>query len=266
MIKPILIEGRWIQDDDTNAIVINNDVLRSESDLTIGSSVTLNINGREQEWVIVGLVRSAFPQPSLYVNYDYYGRVTNEVDLGQVIIVKTKAGFTQKDVADRLSTAYRNGGYRIEETATVDQIRSSISLLFNIFIIVLLFMAVLLGIVGGLGLMGTMSINVIERLREIGVMRAIGASDKSVLRIVLLEGIIIGILSWLIGGVVALPLSKILTDQVGYLLLQAAPSYIFSIFGTGLWLFIVIILAIIASFLPARSASRVTVREVLSYE
>lgn len=265
MIAPTLLEGRWLRPEDTNAIVINNDVLRTE-DVAIGDTVTLKIDGRKREWVIVGLVRSSFPQPSLFINYDYFGRAVNQVGLGQVIIIRTEDGYTQPEVATSLEQMYRENGYRVEAVQTVDDLRTAISLFFNIVIIFLLFMALLLGVVGGLGLMGTMSINVIERLREIGVMRAIGASDRSVLRIVLIEGAIIGLLSWLIGGIIALPLSRLITIQVGLLLLQAPPSYIFSIWGTVAWLLIVIILAIVASFLPARSASQITVREVLSYE
>ncbi|MEZ4657587.1 MAG: hypothetical protein R2911_08450 [Caldilineaceae bacterium] len=86
------------------------------------------------------------------------------------------------------------------------------------------------------------------------------------LRIVLVEGVLIGLISWLIGGLIALPASRILTNVVGNSLLNANPNYIFSTNGALLWLVIVVILAGIASFLPARSASRLTVREVLSYE
>jgi putative ABC transport system permease protein len=154
----------------------------------------------------------------------------------------------------------------VQQMQTIAQLRTLIASIFNVIIVFLLFMALLLGIVGGLGLMGTMSINVIERTREIGVMRAIGASDGAVLRIVLLEGVIIGLISWIIGGLLALPASYFLTNTVGTILLQASPSYVFSISGTILWLFIVLVLAGIASFIPARSASKLTIREVLSYE
>ena len=97
-------------------------------------------------------------------------------------------------------------------------------------------------------------------------MRAIGASNNSVLRIVLVEGLIIGLISWAIGGLIALPASRFLTMTVGMVLLQAAPSYIFSVGGAILWLIIVLALAFMASYLPARHASQLTVREVLSYE
>ena len=98
-------------------------------------------------------------------------------------------------------------------------------------------------------------------------MRAIGASDTSVLRIVLLEGVIIGLLSWLHWWRShRLPASKLLTETVGNALLQAPPSYVFSTAGAMIWLGIVLVLAAIASFLPAWNASRMTVQEVLSYE
>jgi len=115
-------------------------------------------------------------------------------------------------------------------------------------------------------LMGTMSLNVLERTREIGVMRAIGASDGAVRQVFMVEGILIGMLSWLLGAGLALPLSKLLSDAVGMAFTKAPLSYIFSTNGVLLWLVVVVILASLASFLPARSASRLTVREVLAYE
>jgi putative ABC transport system permease protein len=127
-------------------------------------------------------------------------------------------------------------------------------------------MAFLLAVIGGLGLMGTMSINVLERTREIGVMRAIGASNKSVRRIFIVEGIIIGVISWLVGALLAMPISKVLSDLIGAQFLSAPLSYTFSLTGVIIWLGLVIVLATVASFLPAWNASRITVREVLAYE
>jgi putative ABC transport system permease protein len=145
-------------------------------------------------------------------------------------------------------------------------VREDVENTVNIIVSFLAIMAILIAIVGGLGLMGTMSINALERTREIGVMRAVGASDGSVVRVFLVEGIFIGALSWLIGAVLALPISKLLSDAVGVALTEAPLSYTFSTNGALLWLAIALILAAMASFLPARSASRLTVREVLAYE
>ena len=125
---------------------------------------------------------------------------------------------------------------------------------------------VLLALVGGLGLTGAMSINVLERTREIGVMRAVGASDSAILKIVLVEGITVGLISWLFGSLLAYPIGKFLSDTVGRELLEAPLNYRFASDWAIIWLFLIICIALFASFLPAWNASRLTVREVLAYE
>ncbi len=137
---------------------------------------------------------------------------------------------------------------------------------FDIIIYLLLAMGALIASVGALGLMGTMSTNVLERTREIGVMRAIGASDGAVLRIVVVEGVMIGMISWLIGAALAFPIGAGLSTAVGQVLFSTPLPYVFSVSGVVTWFVIVAILAGVASFLPAWNASRLTVREVLAYE
>jgi putative ABC transport system permease protein len=128
-------------------------------------------------------------------------------------------------------------------------------------------MAVLLAVVGGLGLMGTMSINVLERTREIGVLRAIGAGDWAILRLVLVEGVLIGLISWTIGAALSLPIGYLLNKGMEVAFGdEGLYTFVFAYEGVALWLAIVVGLAALASFLPARSASRMTIRDVLSYE
>ena len=114
--------------------------------------------------------------------------------------------------------------------------------------------------------MGTMSTNVLERTREIGVMRAIGATDGSVQQIVIVEGVFIGWISWLFGALLAFPVGALLATTVGKVLFQTTLPYTFSAGGLASWLLIVTVLAAVASFLPAWNASRLTVREVLAYQ
>ena len=268
MLNVTITDGRWLEKGDTNAVVINSDVLRNEDDIRVGDTITLNVEGKELDFEVVGIVRGLMSGPNMFINFDYYGRVTNAVDKAMVVFMQfdDRSPQNQMELGQALEESYRRSGFRVQQMQTIAQVRTMISGIFNVIILFLLFMALMLGIVGGLGLMGTMSINVIERTREIGVMRAIGASDGAVLRIVLLEGIIIGLISWIIGGLLALPASYFLAETVGNILLQASPSYVFSVSGAILWLFIVMVLAGIASFIPARSASRLTIREVLSYE
>ena len=127
-------------------------------------------------------------------------------------------------------------------------------------------MSVLIAMVGVLGLSGTMSMNIIERTREIGVMRAIGASDRDIASLVLVEGMLIGVISWILGTLLALPISYLLDYAVGVAFIQSPLNFVFQPTGCIIWLVGMLIIAAISSLAPARSASRLTVREVLAYE
>ena len=172
----------------------------------------------------------------------------------------------QKETAARLTDYFESQGLNVASTRSTSEEREQITYQFNLIVAFLSVMAILIAVVGALGLAGTMSINVLERSREIGVMRAIGASDGSVLRIFLVEGVLIGSLSWLIGGVLSLPISKLLSDVVGVSFVDAPLNYTFSTNGALLWLVLVIILAALSSWWPSWRASRLTVRDVLAYE
>jgi putative ABC transport system permease protein len=117
-----------------------------------------------------------------------------------------------------------------------------------------------------MGLAGTMSLNVLERVREIGVLRAIGASDGAVRRIVMAEGIAIGIMSAVLALVVTLPLSKLLSDGVGIAFGGEPLTFHFSLAGLLLWLALALLIAGVSSYLPARRAVGLPVREVLNYD
>ena len=165
-----------------------------------------------------------------------------------------------------MQAALDANGVAVDSVFTIERLRRITGGFFDAVVYLLLAMGFLIAAVGALGLMGTMSTNVLERTREIGVMRAIGASDGAVQRIVVVEGILIGLLSWLVGGALAYPVGALLSGAVGRVLFQASLPYTFSASGVFTWLAIVIVLAGVASFLPAWNASRLTVREVLAYE
>ena len=131
----------------------------------------------------------------------------------------------------------------------------------------LILMALLLAAVGGLGLTTTMSINMMERVREVGVLRAIGASNASVRRIVLAEGIAMAVISWIVGVAISIGLAPFLSAQLGLALIKIPLQYHYSLLvGAGVWFFILLAIAAVASLAPARNAVRLTVREVLAYE
>jgi putative ABC transport system permease protein len=274
MIQPVLLEGRWLRPDDTNALVLNTEVIKEETDVKVGDEIVLKIEGRKQTWRVVGLVQGIMTGRIAYANRSYFARVVHFTgrSYGMQFVGQPPAGISrsdatfQSDLAKRIKDYFDSRGMRVRATSTIASLRETIEYQFSIIVVFLVIMAVLIAAVGGLGLMGTMSINVLERTREIGVMRAVGASDGSVMKIFIVEGLFIGLLSWLVGAILAWPIGKLLSDAVGVAFLQAPLNYTFSIPGMLLWLAIVLVLAALASVLPAWNASRLTVREVLAYE
>ena len=268
MLRPKLLEGRWLLPEDESAIVLNTDVTRDEKDIHVGDEVTLKIEGHDKAFRVVGIVQSVLTGPIGYVNYPYLARTTNLVGrAGHVeVVTEQHDAASLAQIAAALEKHYERLGMRVTSTETTWQIRQRVNVQFNLIIIFLLIMAVLLALVGGLGLMGTMSLNVLERTREVGVLRAVGAADGAIRQIVIVEGLAIGVLSWLVSTLVALPLSMVMSNGVGRLLLQTPLSYAFSTKGAAIWLAVVVIIAVLASLLPARKASRVSVREALAYE
>ena len=135
-----------------------------------------------------------------------------------------------------------------------------------VILALLLIMAVLVGSVGALALASVISLNVMERSREIGIMRAIGASTNAVLRVVIVEGVVIGILSWLVAILVAPPLSVVIGDYAGWIFIRSGLENAFPPFPMVGWLGLIVLISIVASFYPAWSATRLTVSEVIAYE
>jgi len=268
LVHPTLADGRWLLPEDENAVVVNTYLLKDEPDVGVGDDIVLKIGEDELTWRVVGILSATPPAPMAYVNLPYFTQVTGGVGRSGVVFVVSKEHdvATQSRLALALEERFERLGYQVNWTQTSHTERAQAESQFNVLVMFLLIMAVLLAVVGAIGLMGTMSLNVLERTREIGVMRAIGASDGAVLQIVIVEGILIGTLSWFIGALFALPLSRALSNMVGEAIMEANLSYTFSTSGVWLWLALVVVLSAMASFFPARNASRVTVRDVLAYE
>jgi putative ABC transport system permease protein len=110
-----------------------------------------------------------------------------------------------------------------------------------------------------------MTTSVIERTREFGVMRAIGATSRIVLKNVVSEGMFIGALSWLIAIPLSLPLSSHVGNLVGSLSFRMPLPLSLSPAALGTWLVVVLVGAAAASAFPAQRASRLTIRETLAY-
>ena len=169
-------------------------------------------------------------------------------------------------MAAALTDRLQREGFAVTSARTSAELKSLDRENFGTIASFLMVMAVLLAVVGGLGLSGMLSINVLERQREIGVLRAIGARDRDVTRLVMVEGLVVAAVGTAIAAPLGLLVGRALSDAVGDLFLGAPLAYSFSTLGLLLWLGLALVIALAASALPARRAMRLRVRDVLAYE
>jgi putative ABC transport system permease protein len=268
IVSPTIAEGRWLMSDDDNAVVIPSAFLQDEPELHLGGDMVLKLDGKEHTFKIVGTYVGMAMLPLVYTNYEYITQITNRIGEADALMVKMEHHDpAYVEAATRaLEDHFERIGVRVSMVSTINNERTEAEASFDAIVALLLVMAILLALVGGLGLMGTMSINVLERTREIGVLRAIGAPNRGVASVFILEGIVIGLMSWAMGAILAIPISQGLNQALGQAVMGVPLSYSYSIQGLWTWLVVVILLSVLASFIPARNASRLTVREVLAYE
>jgi putative ABC transport system permease protein len=173
---------------------------------------------------------------------------------------------SQKRLIEALEQAYAAQRIEVESTWTTSKELVDAQASYGILTSVLLGMVVLTASVGGIGLMSTTSMNVVERRREIGVMRAIGASSLTIVGMFVVEGVLVGALSWLLAAPLSYPASRAFGDVIGQALFAMPLDFVYAAEGPLLWLLIVSVLSALASFWPALQATTISVREALAYE
>ena len=272
LIEPVLLAGRWLQPGDESAITLNENFMSRFPDLEPGDKIRLKIHGRESDWSIIGFFQMAGKSGG-YLAYTTYADLSRKIhEQGSATSFRVRSSRAnmslseQKTLAGLIEEHMRGQGFDVTEVSAGQSLLENTTDGLNTLTTFLLIMALLTALVGSIGLTGTMSLNVMERTREIGVLRAIGASDGAIMRMVLVEGMLIGGISWVLGALLAFPISKVMTDSISQAIFDAPMAYRFVPAGFLIWLGMVILLSVIASLLPARKAARLTIREILSYE
>jgi putative ABC transport system permease protein len=269
-IEPRLIAGRWLRASDTLEIVVNQDLLVHEPEIAVGKAVTIRINGVERSFQVVGIASKHISTSRAYIKYEELGKLTGQHNQVNLVRVRATPGpaspAQQEDIAAGLEGRFSDAGLSQSSGQTQHATFQGMTDAFNLLLIVLLIVAGMLALVGGLGLTGTMGMNVLERTREVGVLRAIGASNKSVWQVVIVEGVVISLVSWGLSAVLSLPVSRMLSEAIVFVTFDTRFAFQYSAPGLLIWLAVVAAIGCLASLAPARDAVRLTVREVLDYE
>jgi putative ABC transport system permease protein len=271
LVNPEIITGRWFQAGEHKALVVADSIYEEYPQLVPGDFLRVETpEGRTEAWMVVGIFRFTGNMDDILA-YTDFGFISDFLDMPNQaqsfrVVTQDHQYENQVQISRAIDKTLRDHDFRINEiqvgTFTQDQTTKGI----NVLIIFLLLMALLTAFVGSIGLTGTMSMNVMERTREIGVMRAIGAIDREIVKTVIIEGSFIGLITWLLAVFLSFPISSLLLKIVSEAMLGSTLPLTFTFQGFLIWLAAVLSLSLIASLLPARNAASLTIREVLAYE
>jgi putative ABC transport system permease protein len=269
--KPLIVSGRWITPGEGRVVVLSRDTAKKNK-LQVGDMVTLDLGvmGKD-EWQVVGLYEPVFvgnfvvdtiyaPQNALY-------KTTKKYNQGGILLIRTTstdAEFTDK-VTKELKDLFEKNNMKVLDSRTQASARATNEWQFSTVTWMLLALSVIVGLVGAIALMGALSIGVIERTKEIGVLRAVGARSHTILGIFIMEGVLQGLLSWLIAIPISFVASPTIAKSLGVAMFGATLDYQFNWGAVGVWFGVVIVISVVASILPARGATRISVRDSLAY-
>ncbi|MFZ5857750.1 MAG: ABC transporter permease [Chloroflexota bacterium] len=269
LIQPILVKGRWIEPGDVRKFAVSEAAYKYYPGLEPGDLVKVTVLGKEETWEVVGIFKFVDREGMLaYAPYEYISQTTNLANRAYMfrIVTDRHARSYQDAKAEELDAFLRGKGYKVLSaeagSASLDIAVESLDTL----VVFLLIMAVLTAIVGSMGLTGTMGMNVLERTREIGITRAIGADDRAVMRTVIAEGVVIGMISFGLAIILSIPFTYMLSTIVSMAVFETPIAVHFTWMGYTIWLGLVLVLSAVASIIPARNAATMTIREVLAYE
>ena len=263
-----LAQGRWYDAGASDEAVISTDLVESLG-VNLGDTIQVDTDDKVRTFRIVGITID---------NSVFLGsQVAGKVFIPETVVAKMQGregwatffavGFAQHGIEDveaqldAISQKFKR--YQMGSDSAVREVKGAKEQT-RILTIALGAMSVLVGLIGALGVVNTITLNVLERRREIGVLRSVGASNSNVMQTFLTEGLAFGIGGWLIGIVLGFPLGLLLTRVMEAVLFHL--NYIFTPQMILTSLGFALVITVGASLIPAFAAARMKVKEVLRYE
>jgi putative ABC transport system permease protein len=266
--QPNLVQGRWYQEGETDAAVISSDLAQALK-LRVGDYTEVDTGGDTRWFRIVGIA----VDNSVFLGSQVEGKVFLSEDI--VAQMDHRSGYATffavsldrhdaVGVQGRLDQiAARFNQYQVGSDSAAREVRGAKEQT-RILTIALAAMSLLVGLIGALGVLNTLTLNVVERRREVGVLRVLGGSDASLIQAFLTEGLAFGLGGWGVGIALGYPLGAILTHIMESVLFHI--DYIFDARMVLISLVFALVLAGAASLVPALAAARLKVGQVLRYE
>jgi putative ABC transport system permease protein len=228
--------------------------------------VRVRLRGRTIAFPVVGVLKELSPMPLIYAPRAAVLEATGASgDSARSVRIVTRAhdDASERAVARAVEHECEVLGIEVSASQRMQDARKGILDHLVIILSILTTASLVVVLVGTLGLTSALTLSVVQRTREIGVLGAIGATPATLARHLWIEAVLIGALSWLAAVLLAVPLSWGLEAACGNIFFKAPLDFYLSPRAAGLWLLLVLVLASLSSFYPARRAARLTVREAL---
>lgn len=269
LFKPRVVQGRWLQETGRPEVVFNQQAMQLYGNPVVGSRQRLDIGGKAFEAELVGVVEE-LEKAKAYVDQARYDALVNpDHHVNSLMFVAQDKRFAavmalKRDIEAVIAASDLDVLYVMSQAERVKVIFDHL----NIILTIIVLLSSLVLVVSALGMASATGINVQERTREIGVMRAIGGTPRMIFQQFVAEGMIVSVCGIVLGLLLAWPLSQAAAVFFGRLMLGdgAALRLAFSGEGFVIVLGTTLVFGWFASRLPARGAIRVSTRDALAYE
>lgn len=262
-----LEKGYWPQRGDEKKVILGAKIAKDSFDQEVKVGDEIIIKGRRFEVAgIFSEIGNQMDDTVIYIGMENFRQLTGEKTGVGSLLVQVKSGFDPEMVASDIKY-YLGKQKGIEDFVVLTSAKAG-NIVGNIMGIVQIAITAIAGIaliVGGVGIMNTMYTSVLERIREIGVMKAVGAKNSQIMTLFLIEASLIGLIGGLIGLIIGLGLAEgiaIFAQNKGfrYLDVSVSPQIIFSL------LTFAFLVGIASGVLPARQAAKLKPADALRYE
>ena len=268
LLRPILLDGVWLAAGDSMGVVINQRLQNDYPALGVGGTVDVDVGGRRLTLPVTGVMKE-FGGAAIYMNAAAYrslapetGGLINTAFVG----LKEPNERNLSTLMRKLESHFPLAGVTVRGMRSAKIASRVIRGHLDVIVTTLLLVAVFMLMVSSLGIASAIATTVVERTRELGVLRAIGGTPRAIYGLLASESLVIALLGWSSALVIAQPVSRALSAYFGTALVEYPFDYQGSLPGVGLSLLLTLLLAGISSFAPARLANRQSIREAVSYE
>ena len=274
MYQPLIESGRWLQAADAGkrCLVVSSDTAELNG-IEVGTTLEITIGKVTQNWQVIGiyrwLVAGNYVVEPVYATLETVRAITQGKNRVSFALLKASIANREEeaDVLNLLKQHFQDSNIKLDVYNTQAKLEQNqfARNQFNPVLGTLSGLASMIAVVGGIGLSGALAISVMQRTREIGVLSAIGASSDAVYRLFLLEGLLHGLVAWVLSIPLAYLASEPIARELGKTMLGINLDFAFDLTAVFYWLGIVLLLTWVASYWPARKASKLTVRECLQH-